>query len=266
MRRMSSKCVELEVVENNTIAVLSLNRPDALNALNVPLTEDFEKAVRQVVQDTKIRAVIVTGKGKAFCAGGDLGAFKASKEPGTFLHDLAAAFHKSVLAIRGMNIPWIAAINGPCFGVGLSLACCCDFRITSATAKFSVAFTGVGLSPDSSLLYYLPKIVGFAKATEMTLLNTIISAEDALRVNLVTKISKPEDLLKDALDMAKFLVNMPTRTLGMDKKQLDASYSLPLEQHLNLELKYVSESATTSDFQEGCQAFFERRKPHFKGI
>ena len=263
---MSNNLVELEVVENNTIAILSLNRPDALNALNMPLTEDFGKAVRQVVQNPKIRAAIVTGKGKAFCAGGDLGAFKASKEPGTFLYDLAAAFHKSVLTIRGMNIPWIAAINGPCFGVGLSLACFCDFRVASATAKFSVAFTGVGLSPDSSLLYYLPKIVNLAKATEMVLLNTTLSAEDALKVNLVTKISKPEDLLRDTLDMATILANMPTRTLGMDKKQLDASYSLPLEQHLDLELKYVSESATTVDFQDGCQAFFERRKPHFKGI
>jgi 2-(1,2-epoxy-1,2-dihydrophenyl)acetyl-CoA isomerase len=262
---MSSKLVELEVIENGSIAIVSLNRPDALNALNMPLCEEFEKTVRQVSQDPKVRAAIVTGKGKAFCAGGDLGAFKASKEPGKFLHDLASNFHKAILGIRGMNTPWIAAINGPCFGVGLSLASCCDIRVASAAAKFSVAFTGVGLSPDSSLLYYLPKIVGIAKATEMALLNQTITAEDALKVNLVSKISKPEDTLKDAIDIAKALASMPTRTIGMDKRQLDSSYSLPLEQHLALELKYVSESATTNDFQEGCKAFFERRKPNFKG-
>ncbi len=262
---MSIKLVELEVVENGSIAIVTLNRPEALNALNMPLSEEFEKVARQVVQDPKVRAVVVTGKGKAFCAGGDLGAFKASKEPGTFLHDLAALFHKAILAIRGMNVPWIAAINGPCFGVGLSLACCCDIRIASAAAKFSVAFTGVGLSPDSSLLYYLPKIVGIAKATEMALLNSPLTSEDALKINLVTRISKPEELMKDALEIAKILASMPTKAIGMDKRQLDASYSLPLEKHLELELKFVSESATTADFREGCAAFFERRKPVFKG-
>ncbi len=262
---MSTKLVELEVVENGSIAIVTLNRPDALNALNMPLSEEFEKVARQVAQDPKVRAAIVTGKGKAFCAGGDLAAFKASKAPGTFLHDLAALFHKAILAIRGMNVPWIAAINGPCFGVGLSLACCCDLRLASVAAKFSVAFTGVGLSPDSSLLYYLPKIVGIAKASELTLLNTSLSAEDALKMNLVTKVSSPEDLMKDTLEVAKKLASMPTRALGMDKRQLDASYSLPLEQHLELELKYVSESATTADFREGCASFFERRKPNFKG-
>ncbi|OLS13324.1 MAG: enoyl-CoA hydratase/carnithine racemase, partial [Promethearchaeota archaeon CR_4] len=178
---------------------------------------------------------------------------------------LAGQFHKVVLAIRRMNIPWIAAINGSCFGVGLSIACFCDLRIASTAAKFSVAFTGVGLSPDSGLLHYLPKIVGLAKATEMTFLNITISAEEALKCNLITKISKPEDLLKDSMDMAKILVNMPTFTLGKDKKQLDASYTLPLDQHLELELKNVSETADTADFQEGCAAFFERRKPHFQG-
>ncbi len=262
---MSNKLVELEVVENGSIAIVSLNRPDALNALNMPLSEEFEKVARQVALDPKVRAAIVTGKGKAFCAGGDLGAFKASKEPGMFLHDLAALFHKAILAIRGMNVPWIAAINGPCFGVGLSLACCCDIRIASVAAKFSVAFTGVGLSPDSSLLFYLPKIVGIAKASEMSLLNPTLSAEDALKVNLITKISTPEELMKEALDIAKKLASMPTKAIGMNKRQLDASYSLPLEKHLELELKFVSESATTSDFQEGCAAFFEKRKPKFKG-
>jgi 2-(1,2-epoxy-1,2-dihydrophenyl)acetyl-CoA isomerase len=262
---MDAKTVELEILENNTLAVLTMNRPDALNALNMPLAEEMVGAVRRVAQDPAIRAAIVTGKGGAFSAGGDLAAFKASREPGEFLHELASTFHQAVLAIRDMNIPWIAAINGPCFGVGLSLACCCDFRVASQAAKFGVAFTGVGLSPDSGLLYYLPKIVGIAKATEMTLLNTTIAAEEALKENLVNKVFKAEELMKETLDLASTLARMPTRALGMDKKQLDASYTLPLEQHLELELKCVSDSATTADFREGCQAFFERRRPNFEG-
>jgi 2-(1,2-epoxy-1,2-dihydrophenyl)acetyl-CoA isomerase len=185
-----------------------------LNALNTEFAADLGEVVDRLHEDEKIRAVILTGKGRAFCAGGDLAEFRAAPDPRQFIHELAGSVHKSVLKMRGMNAPWVAAINGPCFGVGLSLASCCDLRVASTDATFSVGFTGVGLSPDSSLLYYLPKIVGLTKATEMT---------------------------------------------------LDASFSDTLEQHLELELGCVSESAGTADFQEGCAAFFERRKPEFKG-
>jgi 2-(1,2-epoxy-1,2-dihydrophenyl)acetyl-CoA isomerase len=164
-----------------------------------------------------------------------------------------------------MNAPWVAAINGACFGVGLSLACCCDLRIASPEAVFSVGFTGVGLAPDSGLLYYLPKIVGFAKATEMVLLNMALSAEEALEIELVSKVVEPEKLAGEALGIAKRLAGMPTLALGLDNKMLDATFSDTLEQHLDLELKCLRVSAGTADFQEGCAAFFERRKPDFKG-
>jgi len=258
--------VELEVVEDGKIALVSFDRPDALNALNTQLAEDLREVVDQLIEEEKIRAVLLTGKGRAFCAGGDLAEFRAAEDPKQFIHKLAGIVHKCVLKIRGMNAPWIAVINGACFGVGLSLACCCDFRIASTEAKSSVAFTGVGLSPDSSLPYYLPKIVGLAKATEMILLNTLLSAQEALGIDLVTKVVEPAKLPEESLAMAKDLARMPTLALGMDKKMLDASFSDTLEQHLDLQLKCVSASAGTTDFQEGCQAFFERRKPDFKGF
>ncbi len=257
--------VELEVFEEGKVALVRLNRPEALNALNTQFAEDLGKIVDQLSEEEKIRAVIVTGKGRAFCAGGDLAEFKAAANPKQFLHDLAGSVHKSVLKMRGMNAPWVAAINGPCFGVGLSLACCCDLRIASTEATFSVGFTGVGLAPDSSLLYYLPKIVGLAKAAEMTLLNTALSAENAFEIDLVSKVVEPEKLSEQAFRIAKKLASMPTIALGMDKKMLDTSFSDTLEQHLDLELECLSESAGTADFQEGCDAFLERRKPHFKG-
>jgi 2-(1,2-epoxy-1,2-dihydrophenyl)acetyl-CoA isomerase len=256
--------VDLEVVEEG-VALVSFNRPDALNALNTPFAEDFGKVIDQINEEEKIRAVIVTGKGRAFCAGGDLAEFRAATDPKQFLRDLAGSVHKSVLKMRGMNAPWVAAINGPCFGVGLSLACCCDLRIASSEATFRVGFTGVGLAPDSSLLYYLPKIVGLAKAAEMTLLNTALSSENALKMDLVNKVVEPEKLAEEAFAIAKKLANMPTIALGMDKRMLDASFSDTLEQHLELELECLSESAGTADFQEGCAAFFERRKPDFRG-
>lgn len=257
--------VDVEVVEEGEIALVGFNRPQALNALNTQFAEDFGKAIDQLNDEEKIRAVIVTGKGRAFCAGGDLAEFKAAADPKQFLHELAGSVHKSVLKMRGMNAPWVAAINGPCFGVGLSLACCCDLRIASTEATFSVGFTGVGLTPDSSLLYYLPKIVGLAKAAEMALLNTALSAEKALKIDLVSKVVEPEKLAEESFGIAKKLASMPTLALGMDKKMLDASFTETLEQHLNLELECLSESAGTADFQEGGAAFLERRKPDFKG-
>ena len=258
--------VDLEVVEKGRIGLVGFNRPEALNALNSQFAADLEEVVDKLSGDEKIRAVLVTGRGRAFCAGGDLAEFRAAPDPKEFIHDLAESVHKSVFKIRGMNAPWIAAINGPCFGVGLSLACCCDLRVASTEATFSVGFSGVGLSPDSSLLYYLPKIVGLAKATEMTLLNMALSAEKALQIHLVTQVTEPEKLAAVSFEMAKRLANMPTLALGMDKKMLDASFFDTLEQHLEVELECVSESAGTADFQEGCAAFFfERRKPEFKG-
>lgn len=257
--------VELDVFEEGKVALVRLNRPDALNAMNTQLAEDLRKVVDQLGEEEKVRSVILRGKGRAFCAGGDLGEFKAAADPKPFIHDLAGNVHKTVMRIRGMNAPWIAAIHGPCFGVGLSLACCCDLRIATTEAKFSVGFTGVGLSPDSSLLYYLPRIVGLTKATEMTLLNDALTAEEALQIGLVSKVVEMDKVEEESLKMAKKLAGMPTLALGMDKRMLDASSCDTLEQHLALELECVSESAGTADFQEGCAAFFERRKPDFKG-
>lgn len=262
---METDTVELKSLEQGKIALVRFDRPDTLNALNTQLARNFAKVVDQLEKDKDIRAVILTGKGRAFCAGGDLAKFKAASDPKQFLHDLAEIIHQSILKLREMNAPWIAAINGPCFGVGLSLACCCDVRMASANAKFSVAFSRVGLAPDSSLLYYLPRIVGLPKATEMTLLNSVLSAEDAFKIHLVSKVVEPEKLLEESLEVAKKVAGMPTLALGMDKKMLDASFCDTLKEHLALELECVSKAAGSADFREGCQAFFERRKPIFKG-
>jgi 2-(1,2-epoxy-1,2-dihydrophenyl)acetyl-CoA isomerase len=262
---MEPSTVDVEIMDQGKIALVGLNRPDALNALNPRLAEDLGKAVDQLEEDKDIRAVILMGRGRAFSAGGDLAAFKDATDPRQFLHDLAATMHQSILKIRAMSAPWIAAINGPCFGVGLSAACCCDMRIASANAMFSVGFTGVGLAPDSSLLFYLPKIVGLSKATEMTLLNTVLSAEDAFKAGLVSKVVAAEKLGEESLELAKRLSEMPTVALGMEKAMLDASFHQTLAQHLDLELRCVSKSAGTTDFQEGCEAFFARREPNFRG-
>ncbi len=260
---MKYKTIEIEFQKDGKVALLKLNRPDALNSLNFQLAKDFVSGIKEISENA--RAVVITGNGKAFSAGGDLGEFKTSGDPKQFLLDLAGEFHKGVKILRKMDAPVVAAVNGSCFGVGLSLACCCDFRIASIKAKFCYAFTGVGLSGDSSLPFFLPRIVGLGKATEMALRNLVINSDEALKINLISGLTAPDLLMGEALSIADKLAKMPTVAAGRIKRLFDDSYSDNLDEHLEKELQFIGETAATEDFQEGCAAFFERRKPDFKG-
>jgi len=261
---MQREAVELAYLDDASIALVQLNRPQALNALDPRLADDFLSVIAELAESSTLRAVVVTGNGKAFCAGGDLAAFQATADSGYMLRQLAAHFHEGILKLRMMDAPFIAAINGACFGVGLSLACACDFRLASAKAKLAVAFTGVGLSPDSGLPWFLPRIVGLGMATELAMRNPTLSAEQAKAINLVTEVSA-EDVVADALALARELATMPTRALGMVKRLYNDSYTDPLAAHLDKQAQCVGETAATEDFREGCAAFFEHRQPVFKG-
>ncbi|NMC07584.1 MAG: hypothetical protein GYA24_20390 [Candidatus Lokiarchaeota archaeon] len=257
--------VDLEMLDDGAIAIVRLNRPSAMNALNMQLADDFMAVLDKLAALDGLRAVIIAGNGKAFCAGGDLAAFKASHAPGQFLTELATRFHESIKRIRMIDAPFVAAIHGPCMGVGLSLACACDFRIAADAAKFSVAFTGVGLSPDSGLPFFLPRIVGQAMATELAFLNPVIDAKRAHEINLVNAITSG-DVMKEATDLARKLALMPTKAIGAVKRLYDSAFMDPLETHLAKEARSVGDTAATADFKEGCAAFFEKRKPSFKGM
>jgi len=259
------KTIDIETLDGGKVVVLYLNRPQALNAVNPQLAKDFVTLLKDLASNDSVRAVIISGRGKAFSAGGDLTAFQASQDSKQFIHDLAAEVHAGVLLIRKMNAPVIAAINGACSGVGLSLACCCDFRIASTNARFCFAFTGIGLSADSALPFYLPKIVGLGKATEMALLNPVLTAQEALEIKLVSKVTEPDSLLNTATSLASRLANMPTVAIGKIKKLYDDCYTDGLETHLEKELKYVTETAASPDFKEGCDAFLQKKTPQFKG-
>jgi len=261
---MTRETVILERVEDGRIAVVRLNRPQARNALNLKLAEEFVATVEELEKDPHVRAVIVTGNGKAFCAGGDLGAFKASIDPGQFLHALASKFHEGIIKLRNMDAPFLAAVNGACFGVGLSLACACDLRISAADARFSVAFTGVGLSPDSSLTYTLPRIVGLTHATRLAMLNPVINAKEAMDIHLIMSMHDG-DLTEAAIRVAENLAAMPTKAMGLVKRLYDEAYADTLVEHLDKEARCVGIAAATEDFREGCNAFFEGRKPVFRG-
>jgi 2-(1,2-epoxy-1,2-dihydrophenyl)acetyl-CoA isomerase len=262
---MNYETVKVDIIKEGSIALIYLNRPDAFNAVNPQIAGDLVAALKEVADNEAIRAVIITGKGGAFSGGGDLIAFKKAENPKNFIYDLAKKFHEGIMVMRNMKAPVISAINGACFGVGLSLICASDFRISSTNAKFCFGFTGVGLSPDSSLPFFLPKIVGLGKATEMALFNPVLNANKALEINLVSKLSEPDSLLDDAISMADKLAKMPTLVIGRIKKLYNACYTDSIEEHLNKELQYVAETAATKDFQEGCAAFIEKRAPNFIG-
>ncbi len=255
----------LEIEESENYALMYLNRPNQLNALNFQLAEDFCSALEEIAKNEKIRCVIITGKGSAFCAGGDLVAFKKAEEADNFLFNLATIFHKGIKMLKNLNAPSIAAVNGACFGVGLSLACACDLRMCSENAKFGVAFTSVGLSPDSSLTFHLPKIVGLPLANEMAILNRILNAEEAIKYELVSKIVSEESLLEVVKGMAIKISHGPTMAFGSTKKLFTASFSNDLESQLNEEIINIKKNAASEDFQEGVNSFFEKRKPSFKG-
>jgi len=258
--------IDLELFEPEGYAIIYLNRPEQLNALNNQLCDDFYSVIEKIAKLNFIRCVIITGRGKAFCAGGDLIEFKQSNAPGNFLHNLATNFHRSIKILKSLNAPSIAAINGACFGVGLSLACACDLRFCTDNAKFSVAFTGVGLSPDSSLTYHLPKLVGLQIAMEMALLNRVLSSGEAAKYNLVSQvIESDKSFIEEVRKIALKISQGPTIAFGSTKYLFSKAFSNDLEAHLDEELKHVSMNAATEDFQEGVNAFFQKSKPNFKG-
>ena len=258
--------VALELHDSESYAILYLNRPNQLNALNFQLASDFCSAMTEISKNKAIRCLIITGKGKAFCAGGDLVEFQKAKDPSAFISNLARKFHEGIKLLKSLNAPSIAAVNGSCFGVGLSLACACDLRACSEDAKFAVAFTSVGLSPDSSLTFHLPKIVGLSVANEMAILNRVLDAKEAKQYNLVSQVITLKELfLEEIKKLAIKIGQGATLAFGSTKKLYIKSFSNDLETHLEEELKYVKENASREDFKEGIMGFFEKRKPIFKG-
>ncbi|TFG29830.1 MAG: enoyl-CoA hydratase/isomerase family protein [Promethearchaeota archaeon] len=255
----------LEIEESENYAIIYLNRPIQLNALNFHLAEDFCSALEIISKSDKIRCILITGKGNTFCAGGDLAAFKKAEKPDNFLFELATIFHKGIKIMKNLNVPSIAAVNGACFDVGLSLGCACDLRICSEKAKFGVAFTSVGLSPDSSLTFHLPKIEGLPLANEIAILNRILNADEAKLYNLVSKITSEDVLLEEAKGIAQRVSHGSTLAYGSTKKLFTMSFSNDLNAQLNEEIINIKKNATSEDFKEGVNSFLEKRKPLFKG-
>lgn len=258
--------VEYEINEN--VAVVRMNRPEALNALSLQLTKDLHAAVEKAAEDGA-RAVVLTGTGRAFCAGGDLREMRLMWEKEgkieAFLEDPLKALHDLILLIRETPIPFIAAVNGVCAGAGTNVALACDLIIASEDASFNEAFVKIGLSPDCGGSFFLPRAIGNKLAAEMFMTGSSISAERAKEIGMINRVVPLEMLEQEVLVMAKKLSMAPTGSIGRIKQMLNATFSNDLPSQLNLEHKLQIESGRSDDFKEGVMSFFEKRPPNFTG-
>lgn len=263
---MSFETVKYEL--NETTAIITMNRPEALNALSLQLTLDLRAAIEKAVSD-QARAVVLTGAGRAFCSGGDLREMQTmwQKEGRieAFLEEPLKALHDVILLIRETPIPLIAAVQGVCAGAGTNFALACDIVFAAETATFNEAFVRIGLSPDCGGSFFLPRAVGEKIAAELMMTGETISAARAAQFGMINRVITADDLMTEALLIAKKLAAAPTASIGRIKQMLNASFSNDLRQQLDLEHRLQIESGKGSDFKEGVQAFFEKRQPNFTG-
>ncbi|MBY9002356.1 MAG: enoyl-CoA hydratase/isomerase family protein [Candidatus Lokiarchaeota archaeon] len=257
--------IEIEYFKEKGFLILSFNRPNNMNAFNYALTSEFCDALRTVIKENSINCMIITGKGKTFSVGGDIREFKEYADPVASMAKLAAKLHEGIRLIKSIKIPIVAAINGPCFGAALGYACSCDLRYCNEKATFGAAFTGIGLSPDSSTSFHLPKVVGYSLASEMILLNRILNSQEAQSYGLVNKIFlSNDDFIEDVKNIASQLGTGPIKALQSSKNLIKNSYLNDLETHLEEEAKNIEKCAGAEDFLEGLNAFLEKRRPNFK--
>jgi 2-(1,2-epoxy-1,2-dihydrophenyl)acetyl-CoA isomerase len=248
----------------NSIARITLNRPDAANALNLELAKDLMHAALQCDQDPAIRAVILTGAGRMFCAGGDLKSFAAQGEHlPHHLKEVTTYLHAAMSRFTRMDAPLIAAVNGTAAGAGMSLVCACDFVLAAASARFTMAYTRVGLTPDGSSTYFLPRIVGLRRALELTLTNRQLSAQEAQDWGIVTRVVPDASLMAEAEALAAQLASGATLALGAAKRLLHSGWGETLETQMEHETQSIAAAARTADAHEGIAAFLEKRAPQF---
>ena len=260
---MSLNVSEMQLTEHvsyevkHRIARVTLTRPEARNALSNAVADGLVLAVEEIEKDPRVRAVILSGEGPVFCAGGDLKGFAGGGYPN------GDTVHKGLLGLHRSPAPVLAAIQGAAIGYGLGLACACDIRLAAEGTKFQAGFTGIGLSPDSTTSYFLPRLLGLAVATRMMLTNLPMEAEEARALGFIASVHPAAELATAVEELAERLANLPSGALRRAKALLQASLSNQAEEQVRMEIGLIFESFATDDFREGVTAFVERRKPEF---
>ena len=260
-----NETIRVEEVEG--VRTITLHRPDVLNAFNVPLLEALGAALQDAARDDVVRCLVLTGAGRAFCSGQDLGELTASYAEGApidleaRLHEL---YHPVIVAIRTMEKPVVAAVNGVAAGAGCSLALACDLRVAAESASFIQAFVHVGLVPDCASTFMLPRLVGMARALELAWTGRRVAAGEALETGLVNQVVADAALGDAAGKLARQLAEQPVTALGLIKRAMNAAWTSDLETQLGREAQLQALAARTEDHREGVQAFREKRRPVFR--
>lgn len=254
----------LRVDVDGPVATLTLDRPEALNALTVPLKVALRDALQSLARDRAVRVVILTGAGRAFCAGQDL-AEREGPDAAPLDEEVRERYNPIIRALRSMGQPVIAAVNGVAAGAGASLAFACDLRIAAEEARFVLAFGRIGLVPDSGATWFLPRIVGPAKAAELALVGDPVDAAEALRLGLVSKVVPGDQLMTEARASADRLAEGAPLALSLTKAALERSMTIDLDDALDGEAKLQGIAGASADHAEGLAAFREKRPPRFTG-
>jgi 2-(1,2-epoxy-1,2-dihydrophenyl)acetyl-CoA isomerase len=256
--------------EKNGVAWIRLNRPKEFNALNMAMAEELGKVATHCATEDRVRCVVLTGTGKAFCAGGDVKdmylSLQESSRADLFLRELAMRLHIFVADIARMPKPVIAAVNGTAAGAGMSMSLACDLSVAVEEAKFVLAYTNIGLVPDGSSTYFLTRVLGYKKAMELVYLNEPINADEALRLGIVNKIYPSDSFEEGVSSVAAKLAKGPTKAYGRAKEIVRLGLLESLESQMENERQGIAVSALGGEFREGVTAFVEKRKPDFLTI
>ncbi len=254
----------MELIIENKIAQVFFNRPEIYNPLDLPTARELYSILRKVSEDKNVDAVIISGRGKAFSAGGDIPAQLNNPEgPATGFHEMAINVQPCIMEIRKMRKPVIAAINGVAAGGGFSLSIACDFRIIDETAKMKLGFTSNALGIDAAGTFNLPRLVGHAKALEIATFDEAISAQDALKLGLVTKVAEAGKAMEESLDFVESIFEKSLHTFGWSKQLINSSFESSIETQMEKEHEGLVACVSHRDGIEGLNAFVEKRKPKY---
>ncbi len=247
------------------VATIAMNRPETLNALNDDMLRELYDAIKLADRDAEVRVVVLTGQGRGFSSGQDLNTFQHAGEQRDIGAHLDQIYHPLIQRLAGFNKPTIAMVNGVAAGAGMSLALACDLRVAGDSARFTQAFVRIGLVPDSGSSYFLPRLIGYARALEMTMTGMMVDAATALQWGLVNRLWPQDHLAEETTCLAVELAEGAPLALGMIKREIAYGFAHPLHETLEREKDFQIQAAETEDHKQAVQAFFQKQPPMFRG-